>query len=78
MCNQINHSTSKGLTAALLTNFRKQHGTPTPEEVAELCYDLMGRACNARKDAVNEYFADLNAKPLERAAELLDYFTNVS
>ena len=51
---------------------------PTPEEVAELCYDLMGRACNARKDAVNEYFADLNAKPLERAAELLDYFTNVS
>ena len=51
---------------------------PTPEEVYDLCCRLKREAKYLRIGAVNEYFADLNAKPLERAAELLDYFTNVS
>ena len=49
---------------------------PTPEEVYDLCCRLKREAKYLRIGAVNEYFADVSAKPLERAAELLEWYAD--
>ena len=51
---------------------------PSPEEIKELCYTLRRKAYHARKNAVNGFFAELNAGPIDRAADLLEGYINAS